>query len=179
VNPTTQIVNNQVSEDFAGTLLALDSSVIRHITIFPSAPESIILDPALGDDIDFPIIEFGISSQFMAPLPHRIAFPPNRYWSVDGFLPETVYWPSPEDPLFPIFQRAFPNYPSCLRHAPHETTDSYRRRIFGNYSRLFGSVEFMEDNRRVDLYSGDEVSLENVEREIGEFEFLFLFSLAY
>jgi hypothetical protein len=174
VNPTTQIVNNQVSEDFTGTLLASDSGVIRHIAIFPSAPESILLDSALGDDSHFPTIEFGLSSQFMAPLPHRIVFPPNRYWSVDGFLPETVYWPSPEDSLFPIFQWAIPNYPSCLHHTPHETTDSYRRRIFSNYSRLFGSVEFMENNRRVDLYSGDEVSLEDVEREIGEFEFLFL-----
>jgi hypothetical protein len=132
------------------------------------------MDPAIANGDDFPIIKFGRSLQFMDPLPHRIAFPLTRRWGIAEFHPETLYWPSPEDPFFILFQWNFHNYPTCLCHTSHETTDGYRRQIFCDYSRLFESVDFLEGDRRVHLYSGDDYSLEDVERELGMLFFCFL-----
>jgi hypothetical protein len=173
VAPTSQINDDQVSIASSGTLMIQNSGIIRHIALSPHDSHPVVMDPAIASGDDFPIIEFGRSHQFMAPLPHRIAFPPTRRWGIAEFYPETLYWPSPEDPFFVLFQQNFCNYPTCLCRASHETTDGYRRRIFCDYSRMFESVDFLEGDRRVHLYSGDDHSLEDVECDLGVLFFLF------
>jgi hypothetical protein len=169
--PTPQIDDDQVSIASSGTLMMQNSGIIQHIALFPHDSHPVVTDPAIASGDDFPIIEFERSHQFMAPLPHRIAFPPTCQWGIAEFCPKTLYWPSPEDPFFILFQRNFLNYPACLHH---ETTGGYRRWIFCGYSRRFELVDFLEGDRRVDLYSGDDHSLEDVERNLGMLFFYFL-----
>jgi hypothetical protein len=76
VVPTPQIDDDQVSVASSGTLIIQDSGVIRHFTLFPHDSQPVVIDPAIANGDDFPIIEFRRSRQYMDPLPHCIAFPP-------------------------------------------------------------------------------------------------------
>jgi hypothetical protein len=87
-----------------------NSGVIRHIVLSPHDSQPVVMDLALSSGGDFPVIEFGGSRQYMDPLSHRIAFPPNCQWGIAEFHPETLYWPSSEDPFFNLFQWNFCNY---------------------------------------------------------------------
>jgi hypothetical protein len=176
VAPTPQIITNQIPVQDSGILIVWDTDAIRHIALTPPSPGFIITDSILPTHDEFPVIEFGIG-QFMAPLPHRISFPPTRTWGVAEFDPESLYWPSSEEPMAIFFRRAFQNYPSYLRRAAYETTQGYRGRILRDYSRMFEGFEVLANERRVNLYSGDVNTLESVEREIGEFVFLIYLKL--
>jgi hypothetical protein len=176
VAPTPQINTDRIVIPDSGILLVWDSDAIRRIALTPLRPDSIITDPVLPTHDEFPVIEFGIG-QFMAPLPHRLSFPSTRTWGIAEFDPESLYWPSSEEPLAIFFRRAFPNYPSCLRRASHETLQGYRGRILRDYSRMFEGFEVLANERRVDLYSGDGNTLESVEWDIGEFVFLIYLNL--
>jgi hypothetical protein len=173
VAPSSQIDANQVPVQGSGILMVWDSDAIRRIDLTPRTPDSVITDPVLPAHDEFPVIEFGIG-QYMAPLPHRLSFPPTRSWGVAEFDPESLYWPSSEEALAILFRWSFRNYPSCLRRAPHESTREYHRRILRGYSRMFESIEFLADDRRAQLYSGEDISREAIEREIGMLSGIFL-----
>jgi hypothetical protein len=162
VVPTPQINTNRMVIPGSGILTVRDFGVIRHIALTPRSPDDIITDPILPTHDEFPIIEFGIS-QFMAPLPHRISFPPSRTWGVAEFDPESLYWPSSEESMAIFFRRAFQNYPSCLRRASHENIQDYRRCIHRNYGWMFEGIKVLANERRVDMYSGEGNTLKSVE----------------
>jgi hypothetical protein len=130
------------------------------------------MDPVLLIHDKFPVIEFGIG-QFMAPLSHRISFPPTRAWGIAEFDPESLYWPSSEESMAIFFHQAFQNYPLCLQRALHENIQDYRRRIHRNYGRMFEGIEVLANERRVDLYSGEGNTLESVERDISMLSFFY------
>jgi hypothetical protein len=177
VAPTSQISTDRVVIPGSGIMMVWDSDAIRRIALTPPSPDSVITDPILPTHDEFPVIEFGIG-QFMAPLPHHISFPPTRTWGIAEFDPESLYWPSSEESLAIFFRRAFQNYPSCLRHASHETLQDYRRRILRDYSRMFEGIEIIANERRVDMYSGDGHTLESIERDVGMLFFLYSFNLS-
>jgi hypothetical protein len=93
----------------SGILIVWDSDAIRRINLTPRSPNAVIMDPILPTHDKFPIIEFGIS-QYMAPLLHRLSFPPTRRWGVAEFDPESLYWLSSEEALAILFCQAFQNY---------------------------------------------------------------------
>jgi hypothetical protein len=163
---TPQININWVPVASFGTLVARDFRLIRHIALSPQDTLSIVRDLVVLENNDFPVIEFRFSWQFRSSLPYRIAFPPNHQWGVAEFNPKILHWPSFKDPLFVLFQQAFQNYLSCPRHASHETTDRYHRCIFRDYSQLFGAMNVIENDQRVNLYSGNNNSCKEVEQEI-------------
>jgi hypothetical protein len=166
VAPTPHIDANQMPVQGSGILMIWDSDAIRRINLTPRTPDLVITDPVLPAHDEFPVIEFGIG-QYMAPLSHRLSFPLNRSWGVAEFDPKSLYWPSSEEALAILFWQAFRNYATCLRHAPHETTRDYHWQILRGYSRMFERVEFLADDRRAQLCSGEERSHKDIEREIG------------